>query len=54
MVEEVNKVAKELKEAYAAYYVKVLAKIVKNADYVEKELKRLEGIANKSGLAPSK
>lgn len=53
-VEEVKKIAEGLKETYAAYYVKVLAKISANAEYVEKELKRLEGIANKSGLAPSK
>lgn len=52
-VEELKKAASGLKEKYAAYYVKAVGKIQKNAVYVEKELKRLEGIA-KSGLAPSK
>lgn len=52
-VEELKKAAEGLKEKYAAYYVKAIGKIQKNAGHVEKELKRLEGIA-KSGLAPSK
>lgn len=53
VVEELKKAAEGLKEKYAVYYVKAIGKIQKKADYVEKELKRLEGIA-KSGLAPSK
>lgn len=52
-VEELKKAAGGLKEKYAAYYVKAIGKIQKNAAYVEKELKRLEGIA-KGGLVPSK
>lgn len=53
VVEELKKAAEGLKEKYAAYYVKAIGKIQKNAAHVEKELKRLEGIA-KSGLPPSK
>lgn len=53
VVEELKKAAEGLKEQYAAYYIKAIGKIQKNAAYVEKELKRLGGIA-KSGLAPSK
>lgn len=52
-VEELKKATEGLKEKYAAYYVKAIGKIQKNAGHVEKELKRLEGIA-KGGLAPSK
>lgn len=53
VVEELKKAAEGLKEKYATYYVKAIGKIQKNAGHVEKELKRLAGIA-KGGLAPSK
>jgi len=46
--------AKLEKAPYVHYYVKVAEKLQKNAGYVEKELKRLEGIVKKGALAPEK
>ncbi len=51
---EAQKAAQGLKDKYAEYYVKVLEKYEKNEGYVQKELKRLEGLLKKGGLAPQK
>lgn len=58
---DVNAILKEvtiattgIKDKYAQYYVKVLAKLVKSKGYVEKERKRLEGLIKKGGLAQQK
>ena len=53
--EEVIKAAKkETGSKFAEYYAKVAAKVKDNAGYVDKELKRLEGMLKKGGLAPEK
>lgn len=52
--EEVTRAATGIKDEYAEYYVKVLVKLVKSRDYAEKELKRLEGLIKKGGLAQQK
>ncbi|KZF26579.1 disulfide-isomerase tigA [Xylona heveae TC161] len=52
--EEAQKVAKDLKDTYAAYYVRVFNKIGASEDYAQKELKRLQGLLKKGGLAPAK
>lgn len=53
--DEVIKAAKkETGSKLAEYYVKVAAKVKDNAGYVDKELKRLEGMLKKGGLAPEK
>jgi protein disulfide-isomerase A6 len=52
--EKIVEAAKDLKDAYAPYYVKVLNKLSENKGYVEKEVKRLEGMLKKGGLATSK
>jgi len=51
---EAKKAAKDLKDTYAKYYVKVLDKTQKSAGYAEKELKRLESVLSKGNLAPEK
>lgn len=51
---ELTAAAKELKDKYAEYYVKVAGKMAANKEYLEKELARLEGIIKKGGLAPKK
>lgn len=51
---EVGKAAASLQDRYAAYYVKVLAKLADNKAYVEKEAARLSNIAQKGGLAREK
>jgi len=51
---EVKKAAENLKDKYAEYYIRVFDKLSKNEGYVTKELKRLEGIVSKPGLAPLK
>ncbi|KAI9718410.1 MAG: hypothetical protein M1812_004131 [Candelaria pacifica] len=51
---EAQKAAQGLKDKYAEYYVKVFEKSGKNEGYVQKELKRLEGLLKKGGLAPQK
>lgn len=52
--EELTRAATGIKDKYAEYYVKVLVKLVKSRDYAEKELKRLEGLIKKGGLAQQK
>ncbi|PGH05368.1 protein disulfide-isomerase domain [Helicocarpus griseus UAMH5409] len=54
LVEEAKGVTKGLKERYAEYYVKVLARLSENKEYVAKELARLERMVGKGGLAPEK
>jgi len=39
---------------WSEYYVKVANKLGENKEYAEKELKRVEGIIRKGGLAPEK
>lgn len=51
---KVKKAAKDAKDKYAEYYVKVFEKMQKNKDYVSKESTRLEGMLKKGGLARSK
>ncbi|KAI9794737.1 MAG: hypothetical protein M1835_006368 [Candelina submexicana] len=51
---EAQKAAQGLKDKYAEYYVKVFEKYGKNEGYAQKELKRLEGLLKKGGLAPQK
>lgn len=55
---EVAQAASGLKEdaryKYAEYYVKVFDKLSKSDTYAAKELKRLDGILKKGGLAPEK
>ncbi|OOF97493.1 hypothetical protein ASPCADRAFT_144076 [Aspergillus carbonarius ITEM 5010] len=46
--------AADLKDKYAQYYVKVADKLSQNAEYVSKELARLEKILAKGGSAPEK
>jgi len=54
-IEALRKAAAGEKESkFAQYYVKVAEKAKENAGYVEKELKRLEGLLKKGGLAPEK
>ncbi|KAL9131831.1 MAG: hypothetical protein Q9217_000358 [Psora testacea] len=52
--EMVKKTAQGLKTKYADYYVKVADKLRSNKGYVDKELRRLEGLIKKGGLAPEK
>ena len=52
--EEVSKTAGALKDKYAEYYSKVAKKMAASNEYAQKELKRLEGILRKGGLASSK
>ena len=53
--DEVIKAAKkETESKFANYYAKVASKVKGNAGYVDKELKRLEGMLKKGGLAPEK
>lgn len=58
MTAEVTKAAADLKEnaqyKYAEYYVKVFDKLSKSDTYAAKELKRLDGILKRGGLAPEK
>lgn len=55
---EAGKIALAIKDEaqrkYAEYYVKVFAKLASSKDFVVKEVKRLEGMVNKGGLAQSK
>lgn len=53
-LEEAKKAAQGLKDKYASYYVKVFEKVNANKGYLEKELKRLEGMLKKGNLAPEK
>jgi protein disulfide-isomerase A6 len=54
ITKEAKKAAKGLEDKYAKYYVKVLEKSEKSKGYVEKELKRLEGILKKGEMAQDK
>ena len=55
VADDVIKAAKkEAGSKFAEYYAKVAAKVKGNAGYVDKELKRLEGMLKKGGLAPEK
>lgn len=54
ILKEVTRAATGIKDKYAEYYVKVLAKLVKSKGYAEKERKRLEGLIKKGGLAQQK
>ncbi|MCJ1478802.1 hypothetical protein MMC13_007486 [Lambiella insularis] len=54
IAEEATKTAKELKDKYAEYYIKVLGKMTTNRSYPEKELTRIQGLLKKGGLAPEK
>ncbi|PYH88415.1 disulfide isomerase TigA [Aspergillus ellipticus CBS 707.79] len=49
-----KKAAADLTDVYAPYYVKVADKLSQNAEYVEKELARLQKILAKGGSAPEK
>lgn len=51
---ELEKTAKTLQDKYAVYYGKVALKAQENAQYVEKEWTRLQGLLKKGGLAPEK
>lgn len=52
--EELLSVAKDLKEKYAQYYLRVSEKLGKSEGYVENELARLEGLLKKGGLVREK
>ena len=52
--DEVSKATKALKDKYAEYYAKVATKMSGSNDYAQKELKRLEGMLKKGGLAAEK
>ncbi|KAJ5832626.1 Protein disulfide-isomerase tigA [Penicillium riverlandense] len=54
LASELKSAAKDLKDQYAAYYVKVADKLAKNEDYASKELERLQKILSKGGSAPEK
>lgn len=55
IIAEVKEVSKSITDPYAVYYARVLEKIVKNgADYVTKELARLEKIYNSGSLSGEK
>lgn len=51
---ELEKAATGLQDKYAVYYSKVAAKVQENAQYVEKELSRLQSMLKKGGLSPEK
>ena len=51
---EAQKVAANMKDKYAEYYVKVFDKLGQSQGYVEKELARLRNLLKKGGLAPEK
>jgi protein disulfide-isomerase A6 len=52
--EELASAAAAAKDKYAEYYAKVAKKMSASQGYAQKELKRLEGILKKGGLARSK
>ena len=54
LLSEVKKVAKDLQDKYAQYYVKVAEKLSQNKEYAGKELARLKKIIAKGGSAPEK
>lgn len=51
---EIKKAAKDLKDKYAQYYVKVADKLAQNQEYATKELARLVKVLSKGGSAPEK
>ena len=51
---DLEKAAGDLSDKYAEYYAKVAKKMEQNQEYVEKELKRLQGLLKKGGLAQEK
>lgn len=51
---ELAKQAGALQDKYAEYYAKVAKKAQENADYLQKESKRLAKLVEKGGLAPEK
>lgn len=53
-LKEVTRAATGIKDKYAEYYIKVLARLVTSKEYAEKELKRLEGLIKTGGLAQQK
>lgn len=53
-LQKISEEAGKLKDKYAEYYAKVAKKTEANEGYVAKELKRLEGLLKKGGLAPAK
>jgi len=54
VTENILKLAEESKDTYVSYYVKALSKLTKDAEYVEKELKRIRGILARGGDLASK
>ena len=52
--DELTKAAGTLKDKYAEYYTKVANKMAASNEYASKELKRVEGILKKGGLARQK
>lgn len=54
VAKELEKGAANLKDKYADYYVKTVNKLHENADYVSKEIARLEKMIGKGSLAPEK
>ena len=53
-VGEMTKAAQDLKDKYSDYYIKVARKFEQSGSYAASELKRLEGMLKKGGLAPLK
>ncbi|RMZ92468.1 hypothetical protein DV736_g274, partial [Chaetothyriales sp. CBS 134916] len=54
VTEEVKKVAKDIKDKSAQYYLKALGKLTGNPEYAQKEQARLAGLLKKGGLVPEK
>ena len=52
--EEILEAAKAEKGRFAEYYARVVEKVKKNPDYLDKELARLQGIIKKGGIALEK
>lgn len=51
---ELEKAAGAASDKYGEYYTRVAKKAADNQDYVQKELKRLQGLVGKGGLAQEK
>lgn len=54
VTKEITTASKDLKDTYAYYYAKVLAKLSQSGEYAAKELARLEGMLKKGNLVPEK
>lgn len=52
--DDISRIATTLTDRYAEYYSRVATKMSSSSDYAQKELKRLEGMLEKGGLAPAK